>query len=178
VANYGANYMQENKKSKYFLWGVAGVLSLIGGFKLFEFELIKIVLFDVQLFFGSTQTPPEPTPSITKKETLNCKNYKVTMPVPVVSDPLRKKDVVIGEARNNCDNQPSCYSCERVALELANRDLAEQASLKLDARTTFEVSVFLRKTETSNREWQANRRYYSQQNTGYYCSSKNPLQGV
>jgi hypothetical protein len=128
--------MQENKKSKYFLWGLAGVLSLIGGFKLFEFELIKIVGVEVQLFFGSTQTPPEPTPSITKK--LNCKNYKVTMPISVVSDPLRKKDVVIGEARNNCDNQPSCYSCERVAFELAKRDLAEQASLKLDARTTTE----------------------------------------
>jgi hypothetical protein len=60
------------------------------------------------------------------------------MPMPIVSDPLKEKDVVIGEARNNCDNQPSCYSCERVALELARRDLVEQFRFKLEAQTTTE----------------------------------------
>jgi len=112
---------------------------ILGGLKLFEFELIKIVGVEVQVFLGSTSTPPEPTSSITKPEKLNCKNYyKVTMPIPIVSDPLKEKDVVIGEARNNCDNQPSCYSCERVALELARRDLVEQFRFKLEAQTTTE----------------------------------------
>ncbi len=117
--------MTKTKKTILGAGLAATLLSLIS-FRLFEFSI-----FGGLFSFGDINVIINPGDSETKPETTLFlqKPYKQL---------ILQEHVVTGEGRQTCQNHKPDYACQRIAMMLAERDLAEKVNVALAAQSTLD----------------------------------------
>jgi hypothetical protein len=121
-----ANKRKKSKLIPILGAGLAATIFSLIGFRLFEFSifggLFSIDDVNLNINMGGSGTKPETT---------------LSMPKP--DNPLiLQEHVITGEGRQTCQNQKPDYACKRIAMMLAERDLAEKVNVALIAQSTLD----------------------------------------